>query len=130
MQYDDFIKRVQQYAGFASPDDAKHLTEVFLATLGRPLSRSTTNTLAAQLPKELKESLFATPRETAPSDPFKFGAEDFYNQMKGRLDVPIHEAQRQARAVGRALREAVSDGEMRAVFDDLPDGFKDVFRQG
>src|SRR5215207_4047813 len=92
MQYDEFINRVQQYANIDNRAYAERMTRVFLATLGEPLSREETVGLAAQLPKELKGALTQTePLETALSDTFKIDLEEFYNRLKGRLDIPYAE---------------------------------------
>jgi uncharacterized protein (DUF2267 family) len=129
MQYDEFINRVQQYANIDNRAYAERMTRVFLATLGEPLSREETVGLAAQLPKELKDALTETqPLETALSDTFKIDLEEFYNRLKGRLDVPYAEAVRQAKAVSRVLREAVSGGQIGDVVRDLSEDWQELFR--
>jgi uncharacterized protein (DUF2267 family) len=128
MQYDELVRRTQQYAGFDSPDDAEQLINVFLATLGEPLPREASMSIRAQLPKELKEVVFETqPPETATraNDPIRL--EEFYNRIKGRLDVPYNEGVRLSRVMARVLKEAVSDGEYRDMVGALPDDFRGLF---
>ena len=129
MQYDEFIIRVQQYANLDDRDDAIRLTRVFLATLAEPLSREETVGLGAQLPKELKDALTESkPLETALSDTFKYDLEEFYNRLKGRLDVPYSEAVRLAKAVSRVLREAITGGQIGDVVKDLSEDWGELFR--
>lgn len=129
MQYDEFISRVQEYANLDSPDDARRLTEVFLSALGEPLGATETTQLTSELPKELKAAVTANkPRETAASDVFKYDLEEFYNRIKGRLDVPYHEGVRQAQAAARVLKEAVSSGQINDIVQELPDGWNALFR--
>jgi uncharacterized protein (DUF2267 family) len=128
MEYEEFINRVQRYANLDNRAYAERMTRIFLATLAEPLSREETKGLAAQLPKELKDALTETaPLETALSEPYKIDLEEFYNRLKGRLDVPYDEAVRQAKAVSRVLRESVSGGQIGDVVRDLSEEWGALF---
>ena len=127
MQYDEIISRVQKYANLNNREEAERLMRIFLATLGEPLSRAETQQLEAQLPKELKDALYESkPLETARSDINQYSVEEFYNRLKGRLDVSYQEGVRQAKAVARVLREAVSSGQLRDMVDDLSEDWKEL----
>lgn len=126
MQYDEFLRQVQERAGLDSLDDARGLTETVLTTLAEPLSREVTNELAAQLPKELKTLL-----EEHHTDPVRamarYSAEEFVNRVKGRLDVTYQQGAELANAVLVVLRQAVSAGTMERVRADLPEDYERLF---
>jgi uncharacterized protein (DUF2267 family) len=129
MQYDEFTRRVQAYAGLGTSDEAMRLTEAVFATLGECLYRTEEDDLAAQLPRELKDALVAKqPPEQSKKDVQRFSLEDFYNRIRARVGTGYPSAVKEANAVITVLQEAVSAGEIAAILDELPDEFGVLFR--
>lgn len=127
MQYEEFIRQVQEGASLASREEAVRATEAVLGTLGERLYRTERNDVAAQLPKELAQFLLkfvdgATTRRQVP----RFALKEFYIRVRGRADVTFQEAVDRSRAVVSVLREAISAGQWRDMRASLPDGYGDL----
>ncbi len=124
MDYNEFIRRVQERADLPSREAAVELTKATLATLGERLYRTTRDNLAAQLDNDLKPYLGA---ETDPVGSRKqltpFDLENFFGRVSGRADMSVAEAARHAPVVIGVLQEAVSAGQWEAVTDELPDEY-------
>ncbi len=130
MQYDEFIHRVQENAGLATQAEAVQLTKAVLGTLGERLYRTERDDLAAQLPKGLKEFLFAEQDpENIRQEVRRFSLEEFYNRVSARAEIGRPDAVKQAQAVMAVLQEAVSAGEVADVMAELPDEFGELFRR-
>ena len=121
MQYDQFISKVQEHAGFESRDDATRLTKATLETLGERLSRKERDDLASEIPEELKTYLLK--RENW--DLFTVG--EFFQRVEARADCGLPRAVIGSRAVIMTLREAVSTGELEDVIQEFPSGYEELF---
>jgi len=130
MQHDEFIHRVQERAGLETHADAERLTKVVLGTLGERLYRTERDDLTAQLPKEMRNYLYAEQdRENTPLDTSRFSLEEFYNRVSARLDIGYPAATRQSKAVTAVLQEAVSRGEIDDALQTLSDEFGELFQE-
>ncbi len=128
MEYTEFIKRVQEAAELAGPDEAETAIEVVLGTLGELLSPLERRHLAAQLHKPMKEYVDRwverPPRERSPRH--HFNLEEFYNRIAARAGVRYPAAVQRSRAVMKVLREAVAAGELADLFRELPAEYEEL----
>ncbi|HXF65018.1 MAG TPA: DUF2267 domain-containing protein [Caldilineaceae bacterium] len=130
MQYDDFVRRVQEEAGLETSEEALRLTEAVLATLGERLYRSEQSDLAAQLPRGIKEFLVAKqPPETTRGDVQRFSLEEFYNRVGARTGLRYARAVEQTQAVMAVLQEAVTPGEIEDILQELPAEYQKLFER-
>ncbi len=128
MESQEFIKRVQEEAGLAAPDEAAAAIEAVLGTLGEMLSPMERRHLSAQLPKSLKgyvtEWMERPPKEKG--RPHRFGLEEFYQRVAARSDVRYPTAVRRSQAVMKVLREAVASGELADISRELPQEYEEL----
>ncbi|HET6594384.1 MAG TPA: DUF2267 domain-containing protein [Anaerolineales bacterium] len=122
MQFHDFLTRVQEQARLDTPDEAARLTRAVLETLGERLDRKVRNGLEAQLPNELKEFLLARAENSDLYD-----VEEFYNRVGARADLTYEAAKEQTGQVISVLREAIPEGEIEDILEDLPAEYGDLF---
>ena len=122
MQFDDFLTRVQEQARLDTRDDAIRITQAVLETLGERLDRKVRNGVEAQLPDELKEFLVARAEH---SD--QYDLEQFYNRVGARADLKYVDATEQTREVLAVLREAIPEGEIEDILEDLPPEYRKLF---
>lgn len=122
MQFDDFITRVQEQARLDSREEAISLSRAVLETLGERLDRKVRNGVEAQLPDELKEFLLARKEHGD-----QYGLEEFYNRIGARADLPYGDATQRTRQVLSVLQEAVPDGEIQDIREDLPPDYGRLF---
>ena len=128
MQQEEFLKKVQDYGGLESRDDALRITEVFFSTLGEWLYRTEIRKLATQLPKEFEDFFYKEQDpEQSPADVSRYKLEVFYTRIKARADIGYNEAVKLSKAAARVLQESVSPGEMEDVIQKLPDEFDKLF---
>jgi len=133
MQYDEFLKRVQERANLDSQEETEQLIEVVMTALAEPLSREETNRLASQLPAQVKNVLARNREEPIPAKQTmrSFEPEEFYNRVKGRLSVSYQRGVEQSQAVMTVVREAVTPSIIDSLLQDLPDGYETLFmREG
>jgi uncharacterized protein (DUF2267 family) len=128
MEHQEFVKRVQDEAALAAPDEAAAAIRAVLGTLGEMLSSTERRHLAAQLPKPLKE--YVTEWVEHPPKkkgrPHRFGLEEFYHRVAARSDVRYPTAVKRSLAVMQALREAVAPGALADIFRELPQGYEEL----
>lgn len=130
MQYDEFIHRVQERTDLADEDTAVRVTEAVLGTLGECLYRTERRKLGAQLPKQLRASLYSVQSpENTRQDTERFSLEEFYNRIRARADIGGRDTEPYTRAVLAVLQEAVSAGEIADVMDKLPAEYSTPFQQ-
>lgn len=120
MDYDDFLRRVQQYAELADRDEARIASEATLNALSQCLPRVHRRHLAAQLPRDLKSPVLEVERTE------RVSPEEFYIRVAAHTGVPFHAAMKRAQAVMRVLREAVAPGELADIVAELPAGYDAV----
>lgn len=121
MNFDEFYKRVQEYAGLESREDAVTATEATLETLGEAVHNTDRAHIAAQLPSELKAAILRRPS----AKPYLL--EEFYKRVAGRAGITYPHAVKRSRSVARVLGEAVAQGEIRDVLSHLPRQYDELF---
>jgi uncharacterized protein (DUF2267 family) len=128
MEHSDFIKRVQEAGDLESPEQAQSIIEATLGTLGELLSKTERGDLAAELHKPLTGYLDAwLDRPTQGiGRPHRFGIEEFYNRVSARSDAGYPTAVKGSQAVVSVLLQAVSAGQLRDVFRELPDDYAEL----
>jgi uncharacterized protein (DUF2267 family) len=122
MQFDDFVTRVQEQTRLDTRDEAIQITRAVLETLGERLDRKVRNGVEAQLPNELKEFLLARAEHGDLYD-----VHEFYNRVGARADLTYGDATERTRQVISVLREAVPDGEIEDILEDLPPEYGELF---
>ncbi len=128
MEYKEFIKRVQDEAVVAAPDEAAGAVQAVLGTLGEMLSPRERRHLAAQLPKSMKDFVTAW-MEHPPKEkgrPHRFGLQEFYHRVAARSGVRYPTAVRRSGAVLKVLRQAVAPGELADIFRELPQEYEEL----
>jgi uncharacterized protein (DUF2267 family) len=127
MEYNEFVKHVQETAELDSPEEALAAIQATLGTLGEMLSKTERDHLAAQLHKPLKECLYRwIERPGGPTRPHRFSLEEFYNRVSARSNVGYPAAVRHSLAVMSVLQQAVSQGEMDDILRELPNGYEEL----
>ncbi len=121
MQYDEFLKRVQDYSGLTAKDDAENIIKATLETLGERLSRKEREDISSQLPAELKGYFFRWEKTD------RFALEDFYTRAAARMNMRYPEGIRYAQAVIRAVQDAVAPGELAHILRDVDKEYQELF---
>jgi uncharacterized protein (DUF2267 family) len=121
MLYEEFLKKVQDYAGLESQEDATKVTRAALETMSERLPRTHREHLAAQLPDELKQYLPRRPHMEY------FLLEEFYRRVASRSDTSYQNGVRYAMAVVKVLQEAVAQGELEDILSGFPDEYHELF---
>lgn len=124
MQYDNFVGEVQHRARLGSEGEAVRAIRATLATLAERLPKDEAEHLAAQLPREIGHYL-----EDANGSE-RFSLNNFFERVATRESADLPDAVHHARAVISVLNEAVSDGEIEHVLDNLPEEFNPLFESG
>lgn len=128
MQYEEFIEQVQERAELDTKDEAIKVTEATLETFGERLYRTERKNLGAQLPGKLEESLYRQqPPERFREDTERFSLEEFYNRVSARAAIGYPEAVEQSQVVMGVIQEAISRGELKDIFDELPSEYFELF---
>ena len=122
MQFHEFITRVREQTRLKSDEDAITVARAVLETLGERLDGKVRNGLVAQLPKELKEFLLARADH---SD--QYDVEEFYKRIGARADLTYEDARERTGQVLSVLREAVPEGEIADILEDLPPEYGKLF---
>ena len=123
MQESEIVSAVQQSAAIAEREQAQRAVRATLEVLGRRLQGGETADLASQLPDALADVLPAS----GPGE--RFGVAEFYVQVSEREggDTTPQQSRQHARAVGAALKVALSEGEFTQLVAQLPDEYRDLF---
>lgn len=125
MNYDDFIGQVQSRARVAFLGDAVKATRAVLETLAERLPLDEVKELAAQLPSEIAYYL----RQRA-GFLEKFGLNDFFKRVSVREPADLPVATYHARVVISVLKDAVMQGEIEDILQQLPPEFAPLFESG
>lgn len=125
MQYDGFLALVQERANLNSHVRAAAITRATLETLAERVQGDTANNLASQLPPELAMSL----RRPPGSNGERFPVDEFTRRVAERADLEPDQAIVQLRAVLRAVRAAVTEGETNHLWAELPGEFLSLFEE-
>ena len=119
MKYRDLIKKVQDYSGF-SDSESEEALELVVETLASRLNEGEREDLASQLPEELEDVALA------PTATQKFSAEDMFEELSELQNIDESRAKKQVMAVWRALKEALSPGEIEDIRAQLPNDLADA----
>jgi uncharacterized protein (DUF2267 family) len=114
MQYKQLVKRVQDYSGF-SDQEAEGALRLIVEKLATRLTQSERKDFASQLPDEL-EDLALSGKETQ-----TFSAEDMLDELCEQENINKGRAKKQVFAVWRALKDAISPGEIKDIKAQLPE---------
>jgi uncharacterized protein (DUF2267 family) len=121
MQHDRFVGLVQHRLGLPSRGSAERAIRSTLETLAERLEMSAADHLAAQLPPEIGLHL----RRATLYD--KLSIEEFFDRVARREDVQPFDSERHARVVLGVVAEAVSQGALRKVLNELPPEYRQLF---
>lgn len=122
MQYNDFLSKVKTHANMQSDEQALNVTRATLETLSERIAGLEPKDLAAQLPEELKTYM----KNEGSGE--QFDVNEFYNRVAKRANINDNNvAQQQTKAVMTTVAEAVTEGELNDVRDQLPDDYKTLF---
>jgi len=124
MQFEEFIRAVQERTRLDTREEALTITRAVLETLGERVDRKVRNGLEAQLPNELKEFLLAR-KENAD----RYNLVEFYNRVAARAGVKHQDGIERTRQVFSVLRQAVSEGEIQDMLESLPHEYGELFRE-
>lgn len=129
MQYQEFVKSVQERAGVDSRDEALTLIRATLETLADHLAGNAPAKLAAQLPQEIGEIITNYKSgENAPGE--RFGVEEFVNRVAMRAGIgEANTAALFASSVFAVLQDAVSREEFDKVRGTFPGEYNSLFDQ-
>jgi uncharacterized protein (DUF2267 family) len=123
MRHDEFIGQVQHHARLSSRGDAERATRAMLETLAERLAGNEPFDLAAQLPREIGHYL----QHHGAGKGEHLSLDEFFKRVSIREGVDLPDAVFHARAVAAVLVDAVSHGEMRDVFAQLPEEYNRLF---
>ena len=126
MKYNEFVRHVQHRAQLGSTGEAVTAIRATLATLAERLTLEGAKDLASQLPREIAAHLAIMPELHAQ----RFSLDDFFQMVAAREGVELPNSIYHARVVMEVLREAVSAGEMRDVYAQLPEEFRSFIESG
>lgn len=113
MKYRELIKKVQDYSGF-SDQESKDALDCLVETLAVHLTEGERKDFASQLPEELQDIALAVlpTEETA--------KQDMFEQFMEVQQVEEPRAKKQMLAAWRALKDAVTSGEIEHIKAQLP----------
>lgn len=121
MGFRQMIKKVQMYSGF-SDKESKEALEHMVESLAVRLNDGERKDFASQLPQQLK-AIALTVRSTA-DNTRKDLVEDFMEAQK----VDMARAKKQIHSTWRALKEAISPGEINDIRAQLPNDMVAMLR--
>lgn len=113
MKFRELIKKVQLYSGF-SDSESKDAIEMLVESLSVRLNEGERKDFASQLPQELKVmalSVHATKENSR---------QDLVEQFMEVQHIPEARAKKQILTAWRALKEAISPGEIEDIRAQLP----------
>lgn len=121
MDYQEMLDRMQDKGSFKTQAEAENTLEVVLETLSERINRTERDDLAAQLPDDLKDTLYRVKRTE------HYPLEEFYNRVTLRLDIGFPQGVMQARTALSVLQEGITIGEIEDILNQLPERFDEVF---
>ena len=113
MGFRELIERVQHYSGF-SDAESKDALEMMVESLAVHLTEGERMDFASQLPQELQDlalSVYATEENAR---------QDIIEQFMEIEKIDESRAKKQVHAAWRAIKEAVSDGQIEHIRAQLP----------
>jgi uncharacterized protein (DUF2267 family) len=112
---DEFLGRVQRAGGLDSMDEAERATEVTLGVLADRITAGQAQDIALHLPAEIRTHLAGATEQAA-----SFGRETFIDRIASLEQTDHITAERHARAVLTAVREALPQREFSDTVAQLP----------
>lgn len=113
MGYRELIKKVQGYSGF-SDAESKDALDCMVATLAIHLNEGERKDFASQLPEGLQDiALAVLPTEQT-------AKQDIFEQFMENQHVDEPRAKKQMLAAWKALKDALSKGEIKHIQAQLP----------
>lgn len=88
------------------------------------LDRKVRNGVAAQLPDELKDFLLARSDHTD-----RYELTEFYNRVGARADLKYQDATERTVQVFSVMRQAIPEGEIQDILEDLPSEYEKLFEK-
>jgi uncharacterized protein (DUF2267 family) len=117
MKEQEFLTRIRDLGGLPSAEEAdRWAMTVLLALIHLLYDSETRRRLITQLPGTLKARLLDAPPGALPAD-----LDAFLQHVASSLGMRVPGGSRAVRVVYRALREAVSPGELAKVKEHLPE---------
>jgi len=113
MGFRELIKKVQRYSGF-SDSESKDSLELLVESLAVHLSEGERKDFASQLPEPLQDIALAVLATEANSQ------EDIIEQFARLQNIDENRAKKQVLSAWRALKEAISGGEVKHIRSQLP----------
>jgi uncharacterized protein (DUF2267 family) len=123
MQYDEFIRQVQQRARLSGRGEAIAATRATLETLAERLPATVVEDLAAQLPPGISTFLVDEDLENGQ----RFDMDEFFERVADRADADEDEVVVHARAVVEAMADTISQRTLERVLDQLPTQYERLF---
>lgn len=113
MKYRELVKKVANYSGF-SDQESETALNLFTETLSSRLEEGERQDFASQLPKELQDVALK------PTNIVKQSFDDMCRMFAELQDISMAHAKKQVMATWRALKDAVSPGEINDIRAQLP----------
>lgn len=113
MGFREMIKKVQTYSGF-SDAESKDALELMVESLAVHLTEGERKDFASQLPQELQDMALSVQATEANSK------EDILRQFMELEDIDESRAKKQIMSAWRALKDALSEGEISHIRAQLP----------
>lgn len=127
MQHDEFIGHVQHRAHLGSRGEAERATQATLQTLSERLAGGAAGNLASELPPHIA-NYFSGKQDMEVAEEMSLDA--FFERVSEREGVDLPKSIHHARAVIDVLKDAVSQGQMQKIREQLPDGWDSLFDSG
>lgn len=127
VKHDEFIGHVQHRARMSSRGEAERATKATLETLAERLVGGAADNLASQLPPLIGAYLRSGADMEAAAE---MTLDDFFQRVSEREDVDLPKSIHHARAVVSVLKDAVSEGQMTKVREQLPKEWGPLFDSG
>lgn len=121
MGYREMVKKVQMYSGF-SDNESENALRMFIRTLSKRLTSDEREDLASQLPAELQDDALQT------DETDKMQMEDMMHEIAEAQEIDENRAKKQIMAAWKALKDAVSPGEIRHIQSQMPQSMTAVLR--
>ncbi len=127
MDYTEFLKRVDRSARFNDPQRAANVIKATLGTIGELLSPAERSNFASQMPKTLKECVNAWEHTEIAKIGFQgFSEDQFTNLVQARSHLNHRQTVRGIAAVTKVLKQAVSEGELLDLVEQINGYYLDL----
>lgn len=121
MTYDEFSEEVQKRTELENELEASTAIAATLSTLAERLNPEERERLAAQLPEDLKKLMTIT------GEADKLSIDAFFDRVSQRMGVGRERAEVITDEVISIFSEAITDGEVDEMKDQLPEEYRELF---